>query len=133
MCNRKISSRRIDRSFSRSSTTIRGQLLLLLLFLPAAPRHREAYGLCSRRNAAPMAAMYEASRASSALGQWMLPVVRNRRCINAGHRSRTWLGVSCSSLQRGQSPPRHAASRHPSHPGTGFPPMRCRYCADPDQ
>ena len=53
--------------------------------------------------------------------------------MSAGHRSRTWLGVSCSSLQRGQNPPRHAGLRHCGHSGTGILPIRCRYWVEPAQ
>ena len=82
-------------------------------------------GPCNRLNAAPIAATYWVSRASAALGQCMLPVIWKRRRMSAGHRSRMWLGVSCSSLQRGQNPPRHAGLRHCGHSGTGLLPCRC--------
>ena len=57
----------------------------------------------------------------------LLSVIWKRRRMSAGYRSRTWLGVSCSSL------PRHAGLRHCGHSGTGVLPIRCRYWVEPAQ
>ena len=53
--------------------------------------------------------------------------------MSAGHSSSTCLGVSASSLHTVHQPARHDFSLHCGQSGPRLRPIRCIYCAEPDQ
>ena len=59
----------------------------------------------------------------------IVPRRRRRHPASAGHRSRTWRGVSASSLPTRHRAAGHSTPLHRSHPGVGRRPIRWRYCS----
>ena len=76
--------------------------------------------------AAARAATSSSPRTSGGSGQ-MVPNRRRRRSMRAGHRNRTWRGVSASSRHTVHRPAGQLMSEHCRKSLDGFLPIRWRF------
>ena len=114
-----------------SRKIVSADVLLLLLFPPGSLLRAVAQRLW-RNLAAPARAATPSSTLTTLGKGKIVPKSRCRTTMRAGHRSRTWSGVSASSPQARHQPAGQRRSLHWAHLGDGWRPMRCMYCADPD-